>query len=1024
MIPPSVSGLKSARSLFLDDSFLTGSIPSELYLMPSLRDLQLHENMLTGTIPAEISLLSSLFDLEFSQNFLTGSIPSTIADLKFLYSVALSNNYLTGSLSVPVRFTQFMDLSNNYLTGPLSDYFYPDTLVQFLYLQQNSFSGMVPSVLSGYRQLVHLFLFDNAFTGPVPSLDNCTFLQTLLLQNNQFTGQPDDFLSGATSLQVLDLSNNKFDKELPTLLWSLPDLSYVSIVETCSDGSIPPEICQSTSLKVLVLEGLRSGRDCKSEYWDPSGSLMGGAYYVQAEESTVPDCIWKMAQLVTLHLSGNTLQGPLPSDIRLPNVTSLSLTHNRFSGTIPEALMQHFAASRTTGQLDLSHNKFSGTCDQFTSVEKQSPFSPERSLKLNVNRLSGDIPTEFELYSDIDVLTGNVFDCNTGRSELPDADPEKVNYVCGSNTFDLSIFSWLMAAAAIICALIIVIGVLYIVRDWHAVSAARRTLQGFRETVRSWRRCVEEPTPFPTDSLHFRKLIEVLKYLRLYSVYLAIFICGTYGVLYIVAKMAFGLGTHTYQYRWLISAAYLSGEAAAAWMLGFLVVVLALVLWAQQLLRRCHDIYDKSVSDSFSASQPPPNQYLSWKALCFVSSLIFSQILIILLVKISIIYNLAWSDISANEKLLLQLTLSFFDIAWNAVAIPQSSNLFPGLLRSDVRINLILLFLLFNSIVAPLLATAAVDRNCFANLYRSEDPVESSYTHEYCSRFTSIFQSAGEEAACSRFLYLSLSTSFDPPFTYSYACSSALITIFVPSLVFVYTFTSIGLPLVYGGLLWVKNPENVPLVGASLPRIFPFIFMPSDENTVFSPMISVKVLVARMLHNIAIMLTFGIASPMLAVVIAVDSVVRVSTWLLLFGRYLYECLLLKRENREHAALSSLVLKRLEESCHNVWSGPTRGTYVIISHCCLFFSMLAIDIAGDEIGWKRATLKLLVPAFCLPILFYGAYYGLTKFQVVDTASTSQEGDGLYEMSNIENGNGEVGVSGGENPVKSPLFDGGE
>ena len=49
-----------AEFLYLVDSFLTGSIPSEMGRLTNLTRLELSGNYLRGTIPTEIGLLTKL----------------------------------------------------------------------------------------------------------------------------------------------------------------------------------------------------------------------------------------------------------------------------------------------------------------------------------------------------------------------------------------------------------------------------------------------------------------------------------------------------------------------------------------------------------------------------------------------------------------------------------------------------------------------------------------------------------------------------------------------------------------------------------------------------------------------------------------------------------------------------------------------------------------------------------------------------------------------------------------------------
>lgn len=1000
-IPTTIAYLTTAKSIYLHSNSFTGSIPRQLFLMPEVRDIQIQNNFLTGTIPSDIGAHSLLHEFQAHNNYLMGTIPSSIANLSFLYRISLANNFLTGPFVVPIRFTQQLDVTNNLLTGPISHMFVNLTLTQYLYFSENYFTGTIPEVISNYPQLVHLFLYDNLFTGTLPMFENCKFLETLLIQDNMFTGRPDDFLRAAGSLQVLDMSRNRFDKQLPREIWQLPKLRYVSIVETCSDGTIPREICDSSSLSVLILEGVRSGYGCREAYWDPTHFLLENAYYVESINSIVPDCIWTLSKLNTLHLSGNTLHGTIPDLINLPNLQSLSLSHNQFSGTIPALL------SRSTRLMnfDLSHNKFSGTCNGFNDTDRGF-IVPTGAMKLNVNRLSGDIPrTFFNSFDILDVLSGNVLTCSASRIELPDRDVERDNYTCGSNVFDISVILWICVIGTAVGCFLLVAGIVrYNCGRARLIIGVRDYIYSKKRELAVWGEYLDNESTIKAMP-NFCKLIIVLKHFRKFINYLAIIILILYGIMYITAKLVLGWTTHKYQYRWLVTSAYMSSEQAAIWMLVLLCGLLAYASWGLlDITKVCSGISrtsktSRDISTSYeNRKELVTRGRISFKAVLYAFVLVVSHISIILAIKIAIIYSIVWSEVTANQKIALQLIMSFFDIVWNSTVIPLSCDMFQNLLQSDYRINLILLLLLFNSIVGPMLATAAVDRNCFSNLYKTEDPIESTYSQEYCSRFLSVFQAVDGSSTCDRTDVFYLSTTFDPPFTYSYACSSALITTFLPSLIFTYTLTIVLSPVVYSSLVAINGISERPRLCRFLTRAFPIVFFPYVETDFNNealkiPMLSVKVLVARLLHNLAVMLTFGITCPFLALVISVETFCKTTMWMYLYGRYLYICsngIIISENGPSKADVLlrfTLFFDRLEISCKDVWTGPAKSLHVILVHACLFSFILLMDIAGDKIGWKRALFRFCIPVMSLPLIFYIVHHLVQNTQLVPSFQNS-------------------------------------
>jgi hypothetical protein len=62
-------------------------------------------------------------------------------------------------------------------------------------------------------------------------------------------------------------------------------------------------------------------------------------------------------------------------------------------------------------------------------------------LDLHINRLSGDIPKTFHRsFEKVNILTGNLFQCDNEGESLPKKDPEYDSYTCGSKTLDDSAY--------------------------------------------------------------------------------------------------------------------------------------------------------------------------------------------------------------------------------------------------------------------------------------------------------------------------------------------------------------------------------------------------------------------------------------------------------------------------------------------------------------------------------------------------------------------------------------------------------
>lgn len=333
----------------------------------------------------------------------------------------------------------------------------------------------------------------------------------------------------------------------------------------------------------------------------------------------------------------------------------------------------------------------------------------------------------------------------------------------------------------------------------------------------------------------------------------------------------------------------------------------------------------------------------------------------------SYIYIIARNDISATNQLLLQISLSVFDMVWNNI-IAKTVYRFPGLLRSKNRISIHLTLLIFNTILAPILCIIVTDRNCFLDLFANDNEIVTQVSYQYCYQITSDWRD------CETYKSLDLTTSFTPPFEYSYQCSSYLITTFVPSLMFTYAYIAFAVTIVFGAAIFgysfseeQKNAWWFTRVNQYMPLLYP-----NDSNLTganLSSAFAARIIVARILHHITLLLTFGIASPLLAATIGISICYSITMWLLLFGKYFSLAFIIIDRNDISSFSSSFanIILPFDKLCRDVWEGPRNGSFIIISITSIFFALHFIDIGGDKLGWKQAFLSMSIPLLCFPLL---------------------------------------------------------
>ena len=134
-IPSEIGLLTKLYYLSLSNTTLKGTIPTELgKLSNELGKLSLDNNGLTGPIPTELGQLVNLRSLDLSSNRLSGPIPTVLGQLNQLRTLLLGENQLEGSipteLGLLTKLQVLGGLYNNYPTGGVIDTFCRDPVAE------------------------------------------------------------------------------------------------------------------------------------------------------------------------------------------------------------------------------------------------------------------------------------------------------------------------------------------------------------------------------------------------------------------------------------------------------------------------------------------------------------------------------------------------------------------------------------------------------------------------------------------------------------------------------------------------------------------------------------------------------------------------------------------------------------------------------------------------------------------------------------------------------------------------------
>ena len=327
----------SLEDLDLGFNELTGNLPTSLGYLNNLRSIRLEGNKLSGSIPSSIGNLSHLKYLDLSNNIMNVTIASNIGQLTELLTLKLDENFWEGILT-EVHFHNLTSLSSFYvsykmgsLTFNITQTWVPPFSLVDLEIHDCQLGPIFPAWLKTQRNLVSIVLQNTGISDTIPNWfwDFSPQINNLDLSFNKLKGSlPKSLHFG--NFPSVNLGFNYLEGSIP--VWS--GIYFLSLSNNFLSGSIASNLGQDMSM----LEGL-----------DLSGNLINGS---------IPSALRLLNDLSFLLLSNNSLSGKIPAYAEgdMQNLYIIDLSGNNLSGAIPSWM----CATASLRMIQLSSNNLSG----------------------------------------------------------------------------------------------------------------------------------------------------------------------------------------------------------------------------------------------------------------------------------------------------------------------------------------------------------------------------------------------------------------------------------------------------------------------------------------------------------------------------------------------------------------------------------------------------------------------------------------------------------------------------------------
>lgn len=370
--------------------------------------------------------------------------------------------------------------------------------------------------------------------------------------------------------------------------------------------------------------------------------------------------------------------------------------------------------------------------------------------------------------------------------------------------------------------------------------------------------------------------------------------------IYCILKIAGEGGTFTFEYAYVVSSAFMNTYAAAT------TIVIFVCLSSVGLTLLIKNLNDFSMKQTKSAESPPISTSTSiststlsptssssmffslttdllsvWRPRGIRLLLQLTSIAVVVVVNVVYVYILLFGNLSTLQTILLQITMGVFKLSWKEFFIrrfasktiqQQEGMSGAGALFHEVSMNI------FNFILAPCIATLGTDSDCLYYAIYGEQSITSSFAivafHSQCGFFTN----------CPPIPYKQMSViNITPPWLYSFQCTSGILRNYVPVLIFTYVISGVAMPI-------FKITAFFTL--ARVRDFFGFYSNFAEKQLRKADVnINEKVftgcsVVLDMLVHVTILMTFGLAAPLLGVTIIAKQVNNATYLRLWIGRFL------------------------------------------------------------------------------------------------------------------------------------------
>jgi Leucine-rich repeat (LRR) protein len=997
--PSTISLLSNLQSLIMNNNLFSGNLPSTLIKISLLNNLYLYNNFLSSTIPSELGQLKKLAFIWFSNNLFQGTLPQTFLNLPLLTQILVDSNQFTGN-----PFSSFNASSN--------------PLIQVINIAENLFTGSIDRNVFDFPKLLAFSAVSNCLSGSLPD-DICDSPAASSIQVIALDG-----VSGNTKCPVTQKLNddrpsfisgtfqsNSFRSSIPSCLMQLPALQTLHLSGNELYGTIP-QISSNSTLVDLSL----------------SNNKLTGSIHSSIQ----------LHDFNRLDLASNRLGGSLERDFHISaNQTILTLAVNRISGPLPSSIINIASdAPQLTDLNVLTSNIFSCTVDEIPQEDLHADTYSCGSYPVNVScytwiSLVGVLSfTLFVVYrilkpsllSTYDYPTSSPKPTDSGNIETTDQEAVDRNTMLTRLMKKVHSSLKLQADLVILWILTATIPFQEVAKQEVRASIQRLSVidQTFGNPLHHLFHPDNEPAigrekanlEFPSRTRsHARKstwptlstitmaekmwlkltesraMLILFVLCRYWSITMGAILCLVLIPIY-VGLNAIG-SIVDYPYAYVISVAFVHGYGPVI-VCGLSVV---LILWfTSSIIIPLENLFEQHRGSRFTPSVKETKVVITKYFLIYAFHLV--NLVVTVTVNAAYVSTILNPNISRNILTVIQISVSMFKLIWNSIFIPWSTRKLVPYMSLGRNMQNRLIMSLTNFIVAPGIALLATNQSCFYYAFVQHDSVTSSANISVCLLF-SIDPSGQIPPRCSQTATTAFFTLYDPPFQYSYACGTAMMVTYAPILLYSYMVSGLLIPMfqyVVAMYPQILKPKMISCIKRMLfsedqaalskqgdgAAVYEAGESEDDIRKSIKRIKGRGVMVSLIVH-MTMLLTYGIAIPLVGITVIVTILTHSFIWKMLIGRYVsivaWSQQVFHSEDRDLSTLP-MDLAMLENDCRDSWQGLFVCYLICVVTISTFWALLFFDMVADPFSDMDGYATTISYGLGAPLLLI-AYHQLIR-----------------------------------------------